>query len=131
MASTPAKKPLSERQRQLARVMDIASAEVVAYAAKEVPPIGNYTEEGLTDLFGYLNEARKELEKTEKIVRGRLEAMLAGRKESKGDNFQYKKSTTATSRLNQGKAKDTLEKLGVLDEHMDHTEQERVTVKRF
>lgn len=122
---------LTDRQKLLRKAMDIASDEVVAYAAKEVPSLGNYTKEGLTDLFGYLNEARKELEKVEKIVRGRLESQLEGAKEYKGDNFKYTKAITETTRLNQSKAKETLEKLGTLAQHMDTTEQERVTVKRF
>lgn len=121
---------LSDAQKLLSKSLDIASQLCIDYAAKEVPALGNLTPEGLNEEFGRLNEARKAMGKTEKIVRGRLEAMLQGKTELRSDNFIYKKATSEVTRLNQEKAKEVLAEVGRLDECMDTTDQERVTVKR-
>lgn len=125
---------LTDNQRQLAKTMDIAGSLAIAYAALEVPALGNLTKTGLLEDFGRLNEARKALEKVEKIVRGRLESQLDGAKELRGENYQYTKKSQERTALNQTAAKETLMRLGgqeLLDEHMATTEVETVTVKRL
>jgi hypothetical protein len=125
-----ASKNLTDTQRMLQRSMDTASELAVAYAAPEVPPMGNLTKFSLLEDFGRLNEARKALEKTEKIVRSRLEAQLEGAKELRGDNFTYKKATSPRTALDQGIAKTVLEEVGRLEECMATTAVERVNVTR-
>ena len=124
------KSEMTDNQRLINGTMDAASELVVAYAAPEVPSLENKTPQGLLEDFGRLNEARKAVEKTEKIVRSRLEALIEGKRELRGDNFTYKKEVTERYALNQTKAKETLQGLGLLEDHMDTTEVERVTVKR-
>ena len=130
MATTP-RRDMTDNQKQLAKSLDIAMESCIAYAAPEVPLLGNATKEGLTEELGRLNEARKAMEKTEKIVRGRLDALLDGERECRGDNFEYKIETTSRYALDQKKAKATLESQGVLDDHMVSSEVDRRTVKRI
>ena len=85
----------------------------------------------MTEELGRLNEARKAIEKTEKIVRGRLDAMLQGKKECKGDNFVYSIRTQERTALNQGMAKEVLSEVGRLEECMATSECEVRTVKRI
>lgn len=121
---------MTDNQRQLAKTLDIAGSLAIEYAAPEVPPLGNLTPEGLLEDFGRLNEARKALEKTEKIVRGRLEAMLQGRKELRGDNFTYNCKMADRTALDQTAAKAYFEKEGILEDFMKTSSVETVTVKR-
>jgi hypothetical protein len=121
---------LTDTQKMLAKTLDIASQSVIAYSAPEVPPLGNATPEGLLEEFGRLNEARKALEKVEKILKVRLESQLAGRKELRGDNFNYKKAVQERTALDQTMAKAKLEELGILPGYMKTTEVETTTVKR-
>lgn len=125
-----ASRNLTDSQKILQKTLDHASELAIAYAAPEVPALGNLTPEGLLEDFGRLNEARKSLEKTEKIVRARFESQIEGRKEMRGDNFTYKKETSPRYALNQTKAKEVLEEVGRLEECMESTDVERVTVKR-
>lgn len=122
---------LTDNQKSIAKTMDIANQLVIDYAAPEVPALDNATPQKLTEEFGRLNEARKALEKTEKIVRGRLDALLEGKKECRSDNFQYKIESTERTALNQGKAKEYLSEQGVLEDYMSTSEVERRTVKRI
>ena len=55
---------LNDSQRRVKRVIDLAMDTCVAYAAKEVPPLGNLTKEGLVEELGRMNEARKAIERT-------------------------------------------------------------------
>lgn len=121
---------LTDTQKALQKTLDHAAQCVIDYAAPEVPALGNLTPEGLLEDFGRLNEARKALEKTEKIVRARFESQIEGKKEMRGDNFSYKKEVTDRTALNQTKAKAYFEEQGTLADYMDTTEVERVTVKR-
>ena len=130
MASTP-KRDLSDSQRLLQRSLDAATDSCIAYAAREIPALGNLTPEGLTEELGRLNEARKAVEKTEKIVRGRLDALLAGKKKCRSDNFEYEVKSQTRTALNQGKAKEVLAEIGQLDDCMSTTETEVRTVKRI
>ena len=122
---------LTDNQRKIANTLDIAGQVVIDYAAPEVPSLENATPQKLTEELGRLNEARKAMEKTEKTVRGRLDALLEGAKECRSDNFQYKIETTERTALNQGKAKEYLAEQGVLEDHMSTSEVERRTVKRL
>lgn len=124
---------LTDSQKILVKTLDHASDLCIKYAAPVVPKLENLTPEGLLEDFGRLNEARKVLEKTEKIVRARFQSQIAGKKELRGDNFHYQKEVTERTALNQGKAKEKLVELGgdeALQECMDTSEVERVTVKR-
>ena len=125
-----ASRNLSDSQKILQKTLDHASELAISYAAPEVPALGNLTPEGLLEDFGRLNEARKSLEKTEKIVRARFESQIEGRKEMRGDNFNYKKESSPRYALNQTKVKEVLEELGRLEECMETTDVERVIVKR-
>jgi len=127
----PAKQNLTDSQRILNVTMDAANELVIAYAAPEVPSLENKTPEGLLEDFGRLNEARKAIEKTEKIVRGRLEALLEGKTELRGDNYQYKRESSTRTALDQTAAKKELERQGILEDFMVSSEVERVTVKRL
>ena len=125
-----ASRNLTDSQKILQKTLDHAGELCIAYAAPTVPELNNLTPEGMLEDFGRLNEARKVLEKTEKIVRTRFESQIDGKKEMRGDNFSYKKETTPRYALNQTKAKEVLESIGRLEECMDSSEVERVTVKR-
>lgn len=123
---------LTEAQRRLQRSLDAAASTCLAYAAPEVPALGNLTKTGLLEDFGRLNEARKTIEKTEKIVKERLKSQLDGEKELRGDNFQLKIEMRPRVALNQERAKAKLLELGgqeALDECMDETSVEFTTVK--
>lgn len=121
---------LTDTQRLLMGSMDAATELAIAYAAPEVPSLENKTPQGLLEDFGRLNEARKAIEKTEKIVRGRLESQLKGQVELRGDNFTYKKESVPRYALDQSLAKAKLEEHGCLEECMKSSDVERVTVKR-
>ena len=149
-----ATKSLTDTQRILAKTLDAASSECIAYAAPEVPELGNLTKEGLLESFGRLNEARKAMEKTEKVVRARFESQLPeGCKELRGDNYKYAKAVQERTALTQDRAKALLLAIaenprclavlieeGIIDEatsktHMlgctGTTEVDTVTVKRI
>ncbi len=127
-----ASRNLTDSQRILQKTLDHASELVIAYGAPTVPELGNLTPEGLLEDFGRLNEARKALEKVEKIVRARFESQLtAGTKTLRGDNYNYKKATQERTALDQTKAKALLEAAGhTPDEYMATTDVDTVTVKR-
>jgi hypothetical protein len=128
-----ASRNLTDNQRMIAKTMDIASQLVVDYAAPEVPEMGNLTPTGLCEMFGRLNEARKQLEKVEKIVRARFESQIPNQREFRGENFVYKKASQERTALDQTMAKETLARMGeeVLAEHMKTTEVDTVTIKRI
>lgn len=121
---------LTDNQKMIQKTMDVAAQLVVDYAAPEVPALENLTPDGLCEMFGRLNEARKAVEKVEKIVRGRFESQIEGKKEFRGENFNYKKEDRSRSALDQQKAKDYLQEQGILDDFMSHTEVPTVTIKR-
>lgn len=123
---------LTDAQRRVQKVLDACMDTVIAYCASEVPPLGNYTPAGIVDLLGRLNEGRKLLEKTEKILKERTTAVLDGAKEQRGDNYVYSKSLRPRYALDQTKAKAKLEELGgkeALDECMVESQVETVTIK--
>jgi ABC-type transport system substrate-binding protein len=126
-----ASRNLTDNQRMLAKTLDFAAQEAIAYAAPEVPELGNLTPEGLLESLGRLNEARKAFEKVEKIVRARFESQINGKTELRGDNYTYSKAVTPRYALNQSKAKKLLEEAGIPeDQYMESSEVPRVTVKR-
>lgn len=125
-----ASRALTDNQRSIQKTLDIASQVVIQYSGTEVPELGNLTPEGLLEEFGRLNEARKLLEKIEKTVRVRFESQISGKKEMRGDNYNYKKASQTRTALNQGAAKEYFEREGILADYMSTTEVEAVTVKR-
>lgn len=127
-----AKAPLTDAQRRIQRILDDASSTVIAYAAPEVPDLDNLTPQGLNEEFGRLNEARKSLEKTEKIVKERLRALIGDQRELRSDNYVYKREARPRYALDQETAKAKLLELGgqkALDECMKSSEVETVTIK--
>ena len=120
---------LNDSQRRIKRVIDLATDTCVAYAAKEVPVLGNLTCEGMVEELGRLNEARKAMEKTEKIIKERLKSMLDGRTEVRSDNYEMKLENRSRTALNQERAKGKLEELGILADYMDSSEVPTMTVK--
>lgn len=124
-----AKGNLSDSQVRLRKHLDIASEVAIAYAAPEVPSLGNATPQGLVEEFGRVNAARKALEKVEGILKERIKATSGGQKEIRADNFIYKKEMRPRSALNQTTAKVYFEEQGILDQFMSHTEVETTTVK--
>lgn len=121
---------MTDTQRQLSNTLDKATMVVIAYAASEVPELGNQTPEGLLEEFGRLNEARKALEKTEKILKTRLVSQLGGKTSLRGDNYNVKIESSERTALNQTSAKAYFEEQGLLADYVDTTEVERTTVKR-
>ena len=122
----------SEAQFKIQKTLDLAASTVIAYAAPEVPAVGNLTKFSLLEEFGRLNEARKALEKVEKIVKIRLQSQLDGAKVLRGDNFEYKCESSDRYALDQSTAKAKLLELGgqeALDACMVSSAVERVTVK--
>lgn len=124
---------LSDNQRILQKALDQASYSCIAYAASEVPALENLTPEGLMDELGYLNEARKAMEKTEAIVKERLRSQLtpAQLKEFRGENFYLTTRVAERSALNQSAAKAYFTEHGILDQYMAITEVPTTTVKRI
>lgn len=121
---------LTDSQKLLRKSLDIASESAIAYAAPEVPELGNATPEGMLEELGRVNEARKALDKVEKILKGRIAAVSGNAKEIDSDNFTYRKGTSERTALNQSLAKEKLGEFGVLEECMTTSEFERVTIKR-
>lgn len=120
---------LNDSQRRVKRVIDLAMDTCVAYAAKEVPPLGNLTKEGLVEELGRMNEARKAIERTEKILKERLRPMLELNAEVRSDNYVLTYESRSRLALNQTKAKEHLEELGVLADYMDASEVPTMIVK--
>jgi hypothetical protein len=130
---------LTDTQRMIAKTLDLAGQSVIAYSAPEVPELGNATPQALLEEWGRLNEARKAIEKVEKIVKNRFMAIKDGDyeddkeaeiEELRGDNFNWKRSSSPTTRLNQSKAKETLAEYGVLEDHLNTSEVTKDVVKR-
>lgn len=132
MASQPSipYKDLNDAQKRIRKSIDIATDTCIAYAAKEVPPLGNLTNEGIVEELGYLNEARKELEKAEKILKERLKSRISLGEEIKSDNFTMTYENRSRTALNQTAAKEKLEELGVLADYMTDSEVPTMTIKR-
>lgn len=126
-----AKGNLSDSQVRLRKHLDIASEVAIAYAAPEVPSLGNATPQGLVEEFGRVNAARKALEKVEGILKERIKATSGGQKEIRSDNFVYAKKVQDRSALNQSAAKAHFEAAGILDQFMSTTEVEMTTVKEL
>lgn len=122
---------LSDSQKILQKSLDIASQVALAYAAPEVPELGNITPQGMLEELGRVNEARKSLEKTEKILKERMAALLEGASECRSDNFEYQKKTQERTALNQTAAKEKLSEFGILEDYMQTTEVATVTIKRL
>ena len=133
---------LTDTQRTLQKTLDIASNSVIAYSAPEVPELGNATPQGLLEEWGRLNEARKAMEKVEKIVQKRflsqvnVEALSEEGDPSdyvdelRGDNFNWVQTKSDTTRLDQTAAKKTLAEQDILAEHMSTSTVTRNIVKR-
>lgn len=123
---------LTDVQRRLQRSLDAAAESCLAYAAPEVPALGNLTPQGLLEEFGRLNDARKSIEKTEKIVKERLKSQLDGKRELRGDNYSLLIEMRPRYALDQGLAKAKLVELGgedALNECMVSSETEFTIVK--
>lgn len=124
-----ARSDLTDRQRQLARTIDLATDTLLKYAAPEVPPLANYTPEGMLEELGRVNEGRKAMEKTEAILKERFKTLLEGRSELRSDNYNAKLENRPRTALDQQKAKDFFEAAGTLPEFMSTTEVPTLTVK--
>ena len=120
---------LTEIQTKIKRYMDICTDIVVAYAAPEVPALGNATPEGLLEELGRINRVKKEVEKVEKILKERISVVSDGAKKIDSDNFIYTKSGQARVALDQTAAKAYFEKEGLLADFMKETEVETVRIK--
>lgn len=128
MASIPHAE-MNDSQRRVKRVIDLATDTVVNYHAREVPPLGNLTVEGMVEDLGYLNEARKGIEKVEKILKERIKSQLDGKREVKSDNFSYKLEARPRTALNQERAKAYFEEQGILADYMDTTSVDTTIIK--
>lgn len=104
---------LTDAQRKVQKNMDIAADVCIAYAAPEVPSIGNLTPQGLCEELGRVNEAKKTVEKVEKILKERIKTKLEpGQKELRSDNFTMTISMQDRYALVQDAAKEQLKKMG-------------------
>lgn len=126
MASRP---NLTDSQKRLQKHLDIAADLAIAYAAPEVPALGNATPQGLVEDLGRVNAARKALEKVEGILKERVSAVSDGAKKIDADNFVYTKVDRERTALDQTAAKVYLEEQGVLSQFMVTTQVPTVTVK--
>lgn len=126
MASRP---NLTDSQKRLQKHLDIAADLAIAYAAPEVPALGNATPQGLVEDLGRVNAARKALEKVEGILKERVSAVSDGAKKIDADNFVYTKADRERTALDQTAAKVYLEEQGVLSQFMVTTQVPTVTVK--
>lgn len=122
---------LTDAQKRLAKHLAMASDSAIAYAAPEVPALGNSTPQALVEEFGRVNAARKALEKVEGILKTRIAAVSDNSKEIRADNFIYKKEDRDRTALNQGAAKEYFEAAGILEEYMTTTSVATVTVKEL
>lgn len=129
MATVPYNE-LNDSQRRLKKVIDLATDTCINYAAKEVPPMGNLTKEGLVEDLGRLNEARKAMEKTEKILKERLKSQLGSdEKEVTSDNYKMTYEDRPRLALDQTAAKGKLEELGILGDYMKESSVPTMTIK--
>lgn len=126
-----ASKNLTESQRRIQKHLDIASSCAIAYAAPEVPSLGNATPEGLVEEFGRVNAARKALEKVEGILKERIKAVSDNSRAIRSDNFQYKREMRSRTALDQTAAKAYFEKEGMLEDFMVSTDVDTTTVKEL
>lgn len=115
MATKP---QLTDTQKALRKALDLAADSAVAYAAPEVPKLGNLTPEGLLEELGYMNEARKALEKTEKVLKERYKSLSKNAKTGRSDNFKQETADQERTALNQAAAKEYFEKEGILEDFM-------------
>lgn len=124
-----ASKNLTDSQKLLQKHLDIASTVAIAYAAPEVPLLGNATPSGLVEEFGRVNAARKALEKVEGILKERIIALSDGQREINSDNFVYKREMRSRTALDQTTSKAYFEKMGILQDFMVSSEVDTTTVK--
>jgi hypothetical protein len=110
-----ASNPLTDAQKRVRSCIDKATSTVLAYTAKEVPPLGNLTLEGMVEELGYMNESRKALEKVEKIIKERIKSQLGDKTEVKTDNFTMTYKAQDRTALDQTTAKEKLEAFGCLE----------------
>lgn len=103
----------------------------VPYFAKEIPPLGNLTAEGLIDHLGTIKDAIKDLEKVEGILKERLKPKLEGRKTLRGDSHEMEMRSSERTALNQTKAKAYFEKEGILEDYMTTSAVEAMYIKRL
>lgn len=122
MASKPFKmSDLTESQQRILRVWNRVELTMAAYAAPTVPPMENLTRMGLLDELGDVNEAKKAVEKVEKILKERYKSLLANdnsvkdKKSDRADNYKMTVRTSSRTALNQTAAKETFEKCGNLN----------------
>jgi len=102
----------SDAQKRLFKNMGDATLTAVSYAAKEIPPLGNKDAAALLEELGPVNEAKKAVEKVEKILKERTKALLGDKKELRSDNFEASITVAPRVALNQGAVKEVLEQLG-------------------
>lgn len=124
-----ASQALTNAQKDIRRALSNAESTVLAYAAPTVPPLNNLTVEGMVEDLGYINQARKSLEKTEKILKERLKSQLGERREVRSDNFTMKLEDRPRTALDQGKAKAYFEEQGTLADFMSTTAVSTMTIK--
>jgi len=124
-----ASKNLTNVQKKIQRAIDNATSTTLAYSAPEVPPLENLTVQGMVEELGYINEARKAIEKTEKTIKERLKSRLNGQTEVRSDNFQMKLENRGRTALDQTRAKEYLDSQGILPEYMVTTEVPTMTIK--
>jgi hypothetical protein len=122
---------LNSSQKRIRHTLDAATGTAMAYAAAEVPAYGNLTVTGLVEDLGYLNEARKDLEKVEKILKERLKSHPDFQPELRSDNFSMVLEDRTRTALDQGAAKTKLEELGILPDFMKESVVPTMTLKRL
>jgi len=92
------------------------SLKVLApYLAQEFPSMGNRTPGSIVDDVGPLKEVIKEAEKVVKILQGIVDSKMtpADGNIIKGENYSMKLVPVTQRKLDQGKAKEILQRLGI------------------
>jgi hypothetical protein len=119
---------ISEKDREFRYRKAVDS--LLPWFRRETPKLSNATNQYFADEIGRLNEMRKDIEKVEKI----LKTIYKTRKAPeivRGDEFEVELSMRPRRALDQTRAKEYFEKLGILDEYMVESEVETLNVKRY
>lgn len=98
-------------QQTLYMTFESAINDLVDFSGKKIPALGNKGTPQIVDMAGTQNELRKVAVKVEELLKDVVTSRLEGKTELRGDKYQMTVTGATTSRLNQGKAKETLETL--------------------
>lgn len=109
MASKP-NPSWSQPQKAKFQAIQEATEIAIPYFGPEIPSLDNHTPEQICDDLGVVKVAKKALEQVEKTLSERFKPKMEGLLELRGTRYIATKRPSQRIMLNQGKAKELLER---------------------